>query len=282
MRPVSTRMAYRNHLGEELAIGGPGWAHYGETDVLDASAYEYEVSGTRVASRSLAASERTLPLVLAGASPELRDRAYRVLAADAHAGELGSLVYGEWSVPAVVTAQALSAWWFDGGVEGRELTLLMPRPLWCRELLTEYPVLDALAEPVPGSDYPKPHPYGYGIDAGATRSLDVPTLGPAEWLWRVWGPAADPYVLQGGNRHQVEVTVPAGSRLELDTRDRTIFLIDGLGRRTNVVDRRVRGASGSGTYAFARLPRGRVELSTTGAFAYDVVVYDERTSPSWT
>lgn len=278
--PVSRGLVYRNHLGEELAIGGPGTVHYGETDLFDVAAYEYETAGARVASRSLAASERELPLVLAGSSPAGRDRARRVLSADAHAGELGTLSYGDWSVPAVVTAQALSAWWFDGGVEADALTVLLPRPLWCREVAHEFPLLPAAAA-VPGSDYPKPHPYGYGR-GGASHSVSVDTLGPAEWLWRVWGPAADPYLIEDGNRHQVMVTVPAGSRLELDTRERTIALIDGLGRRTNVLGSRVRGAAGSGTYAFKRLPRGTVGLSTPGSFAYDVVVYDEREAPTWT
>lgn len=280
MKPVEKTLTYKNHLGETLAIGGPGSVHYAETDLFDASGYEYEMAGTRIASRALTSSERTLPLVLVGSSPEERNRAYAILAADAYAGQTGELIYGDWHIDAVVTAQALGAWWFDGGIEARELTVLFPRPLWCRDQLNEYRISEASSASYPGADYPKPYDYDYGA-SGASHAVTVDALGDAEWLWRVWGPAADPYIIENENRHQVLVTVPAGSRLELDTRERTIFLIDNLGRKTNVIDKRVRGAAGSGTYAFARLPRGRVGLATPGSFAYDVVVYDERTSPAW-
>jgi len=272
-------LTYTNHLGDTVTLGAPGGhVHYGETDLFGHK-WSYEHDGQRVWGMSLDAREVTLPVCELGGSLAEREGVYRTLEADAEEGARGTLSYHGWELGVIPIASSLDQWWWDDGVEERSVTLLVPRPLWTRDETVTYQIARADGTTQPGSDYPRDYPWEYARPSLA--HVAVVDAGSAEWRWVVYGPAVDPWVVIEGNRHEVDVTVPSGSRLELDTRDRTIRMVSVDGDVSNCFPSRLRGAEGSGTYAFARLPGGRVELLTDNAFAFDVTVHYERSEPAW-
>lgn len=279
MDTLDKKLTYTNCQGEQLVFG-EGCLHYRAHELFNVN-WTFETQGQSIRTAKLEAQERSFPVTVSGGSLEERNRVYKVFEKDAASGTTGTLAYGEWQMDAVCTTQVPDYWYIDDGLEERQLTLLFPRPLWVRNELYQFTVTDTTdAGTIAGGDYPKPYPYGYPMQA-SSKTIEVDTLGSSEFLWRVWGAAVDPYIIIDGNRYEVDCTVPANSRLELDTRERTIDLIDIKGNRETVLDKRVRGGNGSGTYAFRKLPNGTQVISSTGTFNYDIVIYNERTAPEW-
>lgn len=273
---MDLRLTYTNHRGESIGIGGSGIRHLMETDAFD-HAWGWEAVGSGIVT-GIRPREILLPIGMLGGTLAERTRSFGVLEADAASGRLGELSFNGYILRCCPVASALGAWWFEDGIEERGVTMVAPVPLWCRETVHEFP---AIAAP---SDVWLDFEYDLPIDtmrSGIGRSMAVASIGPARWKWVVYGPAVDPYVIIGGNRHEVDVTVPAGSRLELDTRSRTIMVISRSGGRESVFGNRLRGGAGSGTYAFEPLPRGLIGISADDALSFDIVVYDERMEPAW-
>lgn len=273
---MDLHLTYTNHRGESIGIGGPGIRHLMGTDLFD-HAWDWEASGSGIVT-SIRPREISLPIGMFGGSLAERTRAFEVLEADAGSGRLGELSFNGYVLRCCPVAATLGAWWIDDGIEERDVTLAAPVPLWCRETVHGFPAIG------PSADGWLDLPYDLPIDTmrpGAGRSIAAGTIGPSRWKLVVYGPAVNPHVIIGGNRHEVGVTVPAGSRLELDTRNRTVAVISQSGEKENVFDRRARGGEGSGTYAFRPLPPGRTPVSADDSLSFDIVVYDERMEPAW-
>lgn len=274
---MDLRMTYRNHLGEVASVADGGTLHLMATDLLSHS-WAFETDGQRVRKLRLDARTATLRLGMFGGSAAERDRLYRVLEADVLAATCGTLEFHGYSLTCLPVAASLDAWWFDEGIEEREVALLVPRPMWCRDVTHQF---------VPEDDDTSvdlDYAYDYAHDwkrGHAGDTLEVDTIGEAEFRLVVYGQADSPGVTIAGNTYKVNVTVADGSRLELDTRDKTIVVVDGQGSVTNAFDARERGRRGEGSYAFQPLPRGLLEVDSPGTFGFDVIVHDERTEPAW-
>ena len=274
---MDLELSYTNHLGETLSLGS-GNLHYMKTDAFDHS-WEWEESAGEIMGLRLSARTLSLPMGMFGGSLDERERSFRILEADVVAGELGTLSFHGYDLTCMPVSTALDMWWFDDGIEERAVTLVAPRPFWSRDVLTPFPIAERGS-----SEEWLCLPCDLPIDLGApapARVIDVDTVGPAEWRWVVHGPATNPYVTIAGNRYEVDATVPDGSTLVLDTRDRTVMIVAPDGSAVNAFSSRKRGIEGSGSYAMARIPRGTHQVFSSGAFAFDVVVHDERTEPAW-
>lgn len=273
-------ITYTNHLGDVVRIADGGHLHLLETSLLD-HRWEYKSDGQRIWGLRLGARKFELPIGMLGGSLAERTELYRALEADAVAAELGTLGFQGYSLICLPVATSLAAWWFSDGIEERAVEFVAPRPLWTREVVSRFPIV--VADERDAVDLDHPHDYAHDWKRGAStaRSIMVDTVGPAEFRLIVYGPASNPFVVVGGNRYQVDVAVPAGSRLELDTRDRTVRLVGAFGDVTNCYDQRVRGRRGGGSYAFQPLPRGISDVQCDNTFGFDVMVHDERTEPAW-
>lgn len=279
MDTLNKKLTYTNSQGEQLVFG-EGCLHYRTNELFNVS-WTAETQGQSIRTVKLEAQERSFPITISGGSIEERNHVYEVFETDAVTRQTGTLDYGGWKLEAMCTAQIPDHWWIADDLEDRELTLTIPRPLWVRDELYQFAITDSTATAeIKGGDYPRPYPYGYPRSA-SSQIIDVDTLGDSEFLWRVWGAAVNPYIIIDNNRYEVNCTVPATSRLELDTRERTIYLIDEQGNKEDVLNKRVRGGNGSGTYAFRKMPKGTQVISSPGTFNFDVVIYNERTAPRW-
>lgn len=130
-------------------------------------------------------------------------------------------------------------------------------------------------------DYPHNYEYDYQ-KTSSTGNITPSVLTPSDVYLAVFGPAVNPYVIVGGNRYQVNVTVPAGGYLVVDGRDKTIQLTLADGTVQNVFSSGVRGGgSGGGSYIFERVPAGTSEVTYDGSFGFDLGWYEEEGEPPW-
>ena len=130
-------------------------------------------------------------------------------------------------------------------------------------------------------DYPHDFPYDYQA-ASSTADVTPSVLTPSDVYLVVFGPAVNPYIIVGGNRYQVNVSVPAGGYLVADGREKTIMLTLADGTVQNVFSSGVRGSgAGGGSYIFEKVPAGTSEVTYDGSFGFDLGWYEEEGEPPW-
>lgn len=263
--------------GESIGFEGP---LYGETLTgLRGRAWDYSL-----ASRGLTGVTRktreTNVTVRIHDSPATLDLLCRLADADMAAGTPGTLIAdGEWETRAWIPKSEPQT--ITPTMVETQLTVVLLDGVWRRETTTHH---DPRTDAGSGLDYPHDYPHDYGgmsiLDTVANTSGM-----PQPIRLTIFGSCVNPYVIIGPNRYEVDATIPAGSRLEIDgTADaRTVIMISDTGLRTNLFAKAMRGTGrGSGTYIFEPLPPGTSTISWAGGFEFDLTAIEERSEPPWT
>ena len=166
-------------------------------------------------------------------------------------------------------------YWQDDRYAEMTLTLLVEDPSWARP--SERAFVPETASAAGGRDFPRDFPFDLRRER-ASATLSVAGEFPSPFLWRVYGPVTSPYIRVAGNLYRVNVEVPEGARLEVDSRERTVALVLRDGTHVNVYSKRERGASGSGSYIFEPMPCGDSDLAWGNDCRMDLVTYEVRTA----
>ena len=263
--------------GETIPLEGPDiWAQTAEG--LRGREWSYTLGYRSLTGVSRTAREAELDLTYVRC-PEKVDSTRRLFDADVAAGTPGTFDADGWTTRAyVVKAEPQT---ITPTMVETQLTVVLLDGVWRRETTTHH---DPRTDAGSGLDYPHDYPHDYGgmsiLDTVANTSGM-----PQPIRLTIFGPCVNPYVIIGPNRYEVDVTIPASSRLEIDgTADaRTVIMISDTGLRTNLFAKAVRGTGrGSGTYIFEPLPPGTSTISWAGGFEFDLTAIEERSEPPWT
>ena len=271
---------YETSSGEAIRLsGGASWLYS-----IDAHGWERTADGS---SATLEARDLSGTLSFGrGASREECDRLLALAWADMDSGEPGCLRVGEWRMrcyllklePSLVTGDNASF----------SVTLHAPEPIWRRE--TTYQLLPNSGREMENEtlDYPHDYAHDFGTSSVSGVTIDVPGVSPCDVRIRVYGHAVAPYVRIGANTYQVNVTVPDGAILTVDTTRKGSMLGDSVtlrGRYGDVQDvfaKRLRGAEGSGSYIYELVPPGPQVVSWPQSFGVDVTLIERRGALPWT
>nr|DAI14816.1 MAG TPA: tail protein [Caudoviricetes sp.] len=214
-------------------------------------------------------------------SPAMLDLLRRLADADMASGEPGTLIAdGEWEAGAWIAKSEPQS--ITPTMVETQLTIVLADGMWRRGATEHHDPRTDKA----GGDLD--HPYDYPHDYAGMSILDTVTNTtgmPQPVKLTIFGPCINPYIIIGTNRYEVDATIPAGSRLEVDAASdsRTVTMISDTGLRTNLFGKAVRGAGrGSGTYIFEPLPHGTSTISWAGGFEFDLTAIEERSEPPWT
>ncbi|OUO92088.1 hypothetical protein B5F40_01775 [Gordonibacter sp. An230] len=277
---MRTLIRYTNGRGESMAFGGGSESlHYLEHGLRDWE-WSHSTGATSGRVTSFAADgpkEVSFPVGIAAATPEegieLRNRLLLLGEPDIDAVEPGTLeVPGGWKLRCWIVGGSAGSYWMDDRYAEFELTLLVERPVWTCETLTRF---EPAVQTGGGVDAPFDFPFDFQPEAGAS-SVDNGGMFACDWLWRVYGPATSPYVRIGENLYKVNVDVPDGARLEVDTAEHTVRIVMADGTVEDAYAERERGGRGSGTYLFERIPAGTNRVTWDGSFFFDVVLRESR------
>jgi len=202
----------------------------------------------------------------------------RVADADVSAKKPGMLVVdGEWSMRCYIVSSKTSDVYYDW--ISCKLVLALVDSYWWRHKKQHF--VAGLTED--GLDYPHDHEYDFSFQVGEGR-IEVNSLIGALPLVRFYGPCTNPYITLGGNRYEVDVTVPSGSTVTIDatTTKPTVTLSDAFGNKQSVFSKAVRdGGLNGGSYAFQPLPGGTLSVVWSGSFAFDIEWIEKDTEPQW-
>lgn len=273
---MDTTITYTNCAGESVRFAADGPWHYRGTNLRD---YEWEadtvndrVSGFRMTPRKF-----NIDAVMRCDTAAERDRVTDVFDHDILAMTPGTMRVGGSRMRCWVIASSKDLWWYDDGRMHAELTVHADDPTWTRERTLQF---RRVAQDAGGADLDYPHDYPHDwMGDDVSSSLVSPFGRPCAARITVYGPAVNPYVIIGGNRYQVDATVPDRGLLVIDGRNRTIVSYDEYGRSESAFSRGVRS---DGANVFAKVPAGSSPVSWGGGFGFDVTLVEERSEPAWT
>ena len=157
-----------------------------------------------------------------------------------------------------------------------ELSIYCPYPFWIKEETRSFFPQDA-PEDQNFLDYPFDYEYDffYGNPGIATWALDFPF--PSEFKLTVYGPAADPRILINGYPYQFFDTLESTEYVVIDSRNNKITKYLANGQAISIFDLRNKAES-----IFEQIPGGTLTFNWSGAFGFDLTIYEERSEPRWT
>ena len=130
-------------------------------------------------------------------------------------------------------------------------------------------------------DYPHDYQYDY-LARPSSAVAETSMFTPCDVQIVIYGQCDNPYIVVGGNRYEVNCSVPAGAYLTIDGREKTIVLTLDDGTTLNKFGDGVRGSGlGSGQYVFEPIPPGAQNIEWDGSFGFDLGWYEEEGEPPW-
>lgn len=261
--------------GQSVQLDGPT-SFVGTAENLRSREWEYELGYRDLVSATRPARE--VDVTFYAQFPDA-DAFRRVADADVMAGTPGTFIaQNEWKQRGYVLASQPNSIHYGNLVTDLKIALL--DGAWWRLVVQTFMPPEEEGEDV-YLDYPHDYPYDF-MQTSHTGSIESGVLTPSDVYLVIYGPAVNPYIIVGGNKYQVNVTVPSGGYLVVDGREKTIVLTLADGTTQNAFSYGVRGGGqGGGTYIFEQIPAGVQEVTYSGSFGFDLGWYEEEGEPPW-
>lgn len=185
----------------------------------------------------------------------------------------GRLVWGDYYIDAFINGSAvenISYWsWISNKIQ-----ILAPYPFWIKE---EKVVLSTTPESTSGFlDYP--YDFMYDFTAPAIGEKVVPSDSPftSEFKMVIYGLAVNPRIVINGYAYILYTTIPAGSYVIVDSKQRTIMMYGSNGQKTNIFDFRNKSDS-----IFEKIPAGNLSIVWDASFGVDMTIFREKSEPDF-
>ena len=92
----------------------------------------------------------------------------------------------------------------------------------------------------------------------------------------IYGPVVNPQITVGVNTYLVNIVLEEGEYLEIDSAAGTVVKVKVSGERVNAFHNRSFENS-----VFEPIHPGGQDIGWSGRFAFDLVIYEERSEPRW-
>lgn len=226
---------------------------------------------------------REIELEVKSSDPAALDAAEAAFDRDVDLNKPGRLISPNgWMQQAFVTKTTPSDI-FLGSVIAK-LTVVLLDGVWRKEVKHVLkPDTQAL---ISGSGLDYPHDFDFDL-GGSIPGKDMEFIRDSKVRITFFGPCQDPYVRIGSNLYGVKgVTVAAGERVVIDPTlvgeyGRAIRLVGTYGAERNLFSKRIRGAKGSGSYAFEPVEGGYLPVSWPQTYGIDIDEIRERGGLPW-
>ena len=185
----------------------------------------------------------------------------------------GRVIWGDYYIDCYVSASSTepdeNLLWTDN-----KITFFCPYPFWIREeKKTFMPQEEIVGQEY--LDYPYDYAYDYYYQPGFQEWIrDFPFA--TEFRMIIYGACADPQVTINGHMYKVYDTLAATDYIVIDSRNHTVMKYLGNGQKVNIFDNRNKAQS-----VFKQIPPGRLVANWSGAFGFDLILFEERSEPRW-
>ena len=93
----------------------------------------------------------------------------------------------------------------------------------------------------------------------------------------IYGEITDPAIYIDGYEYSVTGHIGPREYLEIDSREKTVTLVQNNGTRVNWFSHRNKD-----NYIFKKMPAGESVVSWQGEYRFDIILFEERSEPKWT
>lgn len=156
-----------------------------------------------------------------------------------------------------------------------KISIFCAYPFWVREQHRTFMPQESQDEQLfLDYEYDYAYDYYYGSPGIAIWQLDFPFT--SDFRLTVFGPAVDPRVNINGYPYQINETLQASEYLIVDSRYNTVTKYLANGQQVNIFDLRDKSNS-----VFEPIPGGNLTFNWSGAFGFDLTLFQERSEPAW-
>lgn len=123
--------------------------------------------------------------------------------------------------------------------------------------------------------YPYVYSYKYGYDIGKKELINE-SIFDSNFKIIIYGGVSNPSIMIGENLYKVDCELSSSQYLVIDSNEREIYIVDNFGFKINVFNSRNKDYN-----IFQKIKSGINQVSWSGGFGFDLIVFDERSEPKW-
>lgn len=192
---------------------------------------------------------------------------------DVRSKKMARITWGNWYVDCYITASSTDP--ADCDWTENTITIYCPNPFWRRE---EKKSFQAQEEPPIQQEF-LDYQYGYNYDyfLGAIGNERWVRTFPfaSDFKMTIYGEVSNPRIAINGYPYQVNDTLEATEYMVIDSRAGTVTKYLANSTNVSIFDKRDKVYS-----VFQQIPAGTLNVTWTGLFGFDLVLYDERSEPT--
>lgn len=277
-------ISYVSNNGRRIAFGGDDESlHYLKHDLRE-NVWDYKlgVAKSRISSFSRKVVKKKFPVGIAAKDAhegiEKRNLIAEMGEYDIAHKMPGRLYVGDYYIQCYIVGVDFDEYWMSDRFAEVTLTLVVERCEWTRDVTYQFQPTQAQNGSTKGADFSYDFEHDF-MGSLPSKEFELESSFACDFLWRAYGPATNPYIMIGSNTYRVNVSVPEGARLEVNSRDKTITLITKEGISASEYTQRGRGGYGSGSYIFEKISPGQNTVSWDNTYTFDLVLYEARSLP---
>lgn len=275
------QFVYENHKGVRFeGLKNRCFLNY---STLRDYTWEARQINNRIAGFKMGLTQRSIPLVICGATEEeavnIKNRLFDIADADIAGKQPGKIWLGKNYTLGYITGSMKTEYLLSKRLCRLGLTLSSDDPTWRTEKLYIFPAGDGSTDKIDyglGIDYPYDYKHDYSLSVFG-KAIQCDTAGAGAFRLKIYGEATNPAIVIAGHLYEVNAVVGRGETLTIDSETKTITLTTANGVKVNMFDARNRDS-----YIFEPIPPGRSVASRQGTFGFDLTLIEKRSEPRWT
>lgn len=247
--------------------------------------------GSRVAGFNKGVASKTLTLHVLANTVEQRDSAIdefnNIIEADIFDGKPGKIWFNGWFTYGYIVSSANSKWQYEKGIIKKDVSFVREEETWFHIIKRQsYNIIDDESKFESGiKDYELneetglagyDYEYDYGVDRDSFTNVVNPNPLGCNFKINISGPTLNPNLRIGDTVINVNVEIPAGAYLTVDSTEKTVMLYYADGTILNAF-----GARNPDYYIFKLIESGFNALVWSGEYDWDLELIEERSEPRW-
>ena len=272
------KLTFVNHLNESIEFGSG--ALYLNVNELHSYRWAYNSKNNKISSFQREMKEKKLPIVVVPPNSRsegntIMNKLMEMADKDVMSMKAGKLYCGDYYLECYLFANEKAKYDLRLGVFYSTLTVISDqnKSAWIKETQQSFDNTGGEAEFL---DYDYDFSYDF-TSPSLIRVLRNLGFAEADFKMVIYGEVTDPSIYIGGHLYNVTGHVADNEYLEIDSREKTITLVQTDGTRVNWFRYRNKDH-----YIFQKVPAGESSVIWVGDYTFTITLFEERSEPKWT
>lgn len=274
------KLTYINHLNQRIDFGSNG------VFLTDVELYDYEWSYNsnfdEITSFKKGIVKKKMKIIIIceneNEGVKKRNEIFEIFEQDILSHRKGKLYKDDYYLNCYITESKKSNWYYSKRYMENTITVISDNADWISE--KKYEFLRTSESIKTEIDCLKKYSYKYGyyyknqISSGTIMNSSVDT---SDFLLRIYGSVSNPLIMIGDHSYQLNVSINQNEYAEIDSENKTIYLVHVNGRKENVY-----WSASKDSYIFQQIQKGMQTIAWNGNFSFDLILKNKRSEPLWT